>query len=128
MKIKSNIFLTTAFSVVIFGGAVAGFAQENEPFAGGYIKVSLTDKQVIEAAGFAVKKRGSATRTTINLLSIESARRQIVAGTNYKICLRVQYRRRAKGRDEQFIEAVVFRSLKNVYSLTGWKAAACAGQ
>lgn len=127
MKIKLNIFLSLL--VVIFAGAVAGFAQEDdEPFAGGYIKASVTDKQVIEAAKFALKKRSYSTKTTINLLSIKKAQTQVVAGSNYKICLHIRYRRRAKGRDEQFVEVVVYRNLKKVYALTSWTVKNCAGQ
>jgi N-acyl-L-homoserine lactone synthetase len=57
------------------------FAQST---SGGWNKANAKDPQVLEAARFAVKDAQSRTRTaTLQLISVEFAEQQVVAGMNY---------------------------------------------
>lgn len=87
---------------------------------GGYSDVSKTDKAVVAAANFAVKtqsKKGAA----LKLVSIASAQRQVVAGSNYQMCLVVNS---AKKRREAV--AVVYQNLQNQLKLTSWTPGKCS--
>jgi len=126
MKPKSKIIIIQTLSV-IFLFCAAAYAQEGQ-IVGGYAQTDVTNKDVVAAAKFALKKRGSTSKTNITLIKIERAEQQIVAGINYRLCLKVKYTRRAKGRDEGFVEVVVYRNLKKVYELTEWTVRNCAGQ
>ena len=77
-------------------------------------------KESIAAAKFAVKKRGKTQNAVINLISIRQAKTQIVAGLNYKVCLEVSVKKSGRKSVRQFVNAVVYKNLKNVYSLTSW--------
>lgn len=127
MKTELNIFISLVFLLVFFGGAARSRAQD-EPFAGGYIKVSPTDKQVIEAAKFAVQKRRRTAASNLVLVAVKNARQQVVAGMNYRICIAVGNKRRNKKTVAELVLLEVYRDLKNVYSLTSWAAKACDKQ
>ena len=89
---------------------------------GGYKKVAVSDAGVVAAANFAVTEQGEKQEATIEVASIERAERQTVAGANYRLCLEVNI---ADGNSDepvtQFINAVIFQSLKREYSLKSWE-------
>lgn len=124
MKIKLNIFVLSACLFVFLGCASAASAQ-TEPILGGYSKTSVSDDEVVAAAKFAVKRRARTTKSNISLFSIKNAQIQVVAGLNYRICLQVNVKRKSKKTAMQSVEAVVYRDLKNSYSLTSWTEKAC---
>ena len=112
---------------VILGGAANTFAQIPEPIVGGYGKVDTTDKEVVAATNFAVKKQGKTQQAMIKLVAVNNAARQVVAGINYQICLSVETTdRKTKVAVPQTIQAIVFKNLKGKYKLTSWAVAACA--
>ncbi len=86
-----------------------------------YKKLMKTDGGALSAAKFAVKqeKRKKENRR-LSLASIERAESQIVAGTNYKICMKVIN----NGKIED-VTAVVFLNPKNKFSLIGWQKGVC---
>lgn len=88
--------------------------------AGGYGDASVTDKDVMRSARVAVSSRARRTHTSVKLIRIEKAEVQVVAGLNYRVCLRVR-----EGRRVRTVTAVVYKNLKNWYSLTDWKAGGC---
>lgn len=119
MKIKLNYFVGTAFLFLLFGMASAVRAQDG-PIAGGYGETSVDDEGVVAAAKFAVKKRAAATKSKLSLLAIKNAKVQVVAGMNYQVCLEISLKRRSGKPVAQFVQVVVYRNLKNEYSLTRW--------
>jgi len=126
MKLKLNAFVFFAAMLLVLGSAAVCFGQEDDE-AGGYVSVSTADAGVKSAADFAVRKNAAKQNSTINLLSIKSARMQVVAGVNYELCMEVSI----KGKDddeavEKFIKAVVYKNLQNVFSLTSWAEEDCA--
>ena len=105
---------TAAFGIVL-ACASASYAQ---PKVGGY-KVAKTDApEVVAAAEFAVTAQNEKDDFGRTLISVLSAEHQLVAGTNYRMCLKVKL-----GGDEgeiHYIKAVVYRDLKQVHKLTSW--------
>ena len=78
------------------------------------------------AAEFAVKAEGEKQDMTYKLVSVEHAEQQVVAGINYRLCLKVGHRK--EGDDEDTVElvrVVVYRNLQKAYSLTSWVQENC---
>jgi cystatin-C len=111
---------------VVFSCVIVGLAQ-TRPIVGGYKPVAKDDAGVLEAAEHALSERGEKESVSLKLVSVERAERQVVAGTNYRLCLRVGIDDEADDSDEtQDVKVVVFRSLQNEYSLKSWEVADCA--
>jgi cystatin-C len=86
---------------------------------GGYKPAAVDDEGVVAAANFAVSKEEETTEG-IDLDAVLKAERQIVAGTNYRLCLRVKL-----GDDSQVVEAIVYQDLKGAYTLKSWTPKEC---
>lgn len=54
------------------------------------------------------------------MVSIRQAKQQIVAEMSYEVCLEVNVKKSGKKSVKRFVKAVVYKNLKNVYSLTSW--------
>ena len=123
MKSYLSVFLIFG---VFFGAATVGFAQ---PKTGGYKKIAVTDAGVVAAVDFAAQTQSEQDNAEINLQSIEKAETQTVAGTNYKLCIEV-FRIEAGDDVEvrQFIQTLVFRSLKKEFTLKSWEEAESCGE
>ena len=89
--------------------------MSNAPVAGGYRGVSTRSVDVIAAARFACKARG-ARREKIELIEIQRARMQVVAGTNYELQMRVRQNGKATR-----VNAVVHSDVSGRKSLTSWR-------
>jgi hypothetical protein len=114
------LFITLNFFVV-------GFAQIK---TGGFKKVSVSDAAVVAAAEFALESQADRDNVGIELISIESAERQTVAGTNHKICMLVTFNDEYSEESyDQFVSVIVFRNLKKIYALTSWtEVEDCGGE
>lgn len=120
MKIKLSFFIVLTSLFIFFGSAKNSFAQ-TEQITGGYGDADVTDKDVIKAAKFAVKKSSQIQNATITLRSITKAQIQVVAGINYKLCLEINYKRKSdKKTVRRYAQTVIYRNLKNVHSITNW--------
>lgn len=114
---KSYAILAFAF-VVVLTFASASFAQIK---VGGYKAVSVEDATVVAAADFAVAAQTDKTEVEIELGEIVKAERQVVQGSNYRLCMLV-----SSGGDEAFyVQAVVYRDLKRAFKLTSWAESNC---
>jgi len=92
---------------------------------GGFSKASVTDKEVVAAAQFAITAQANAIQqpqgrppTKLELLRVIAAEEQVVAGMNYRLLLSVNengHRRTA--------DAIVWSQPWNTkpYELTSWK-------
>ena len=89
---------------------------------GGYKEISRDDSEVENAAKFAVEEEGRKQEASLTLVSIEHAESQVVAGVNYRLCLKVSA---DADSDPKEVQTVVFRSLKKEYSLTSWEEKEC---
>jgi hypothetical protein len=87
---------------------------------GGYRLVSNDDSESIGAAKFAVREEGQKLGKSIVFSSMVYAQRQVVSGTNYKLCLKVKVNGTSKR-----AETVVYRNLQKQYALTSWSWGQC---
>jgi hypothetical protein len=121
-------FILVALCVVF--GSVAAQAQR----AGSYREIDKEKEEDREAwaeaqaaAEFAVKAQGEKQNVTINLVSVEHAEQQVVAGKNFKLCLKVEVSDDSSESAAEEVSVVVYRNLQQQYSLTSWEAADCGG-
>jgi hypothetical protein len=113
-KLYASMFLL-AFCFLVFAASNAA-AQ----MVGNYRPVSKNDPQVKAAANYAVSTEATRTRHTITLISISKAEQQVVAGMNYRVCLKVR-----EGKRTRWATAVVYRHWKGKRSLTSWDWGTC---
>jgi cystatin-C len=88
------------------------------PKVGGYAKASVTDKDVVAAAEFAIKAQSEESQPSkLELLKILRAEQQVVAGVNYRLTLKVKH-----GGSERTAEATVWWQAwrPNPYQLSSW--------
>jgi Cystatin domain len=102
---------------VIFTVSIAASAQT----AGGYGDVGRNSKEAKQAAAFAVKAQARKIGQPVQLIRIEKAESQVVAGINYRVCMDVREGRRKQKR----VTAVVYRDLKQHLSLSRWRSGGC---
>jgi hypothetical protein len=118
---KKNLLI--AIMLIAFTAiSVDAFRTLAQPaqIAGGYGEASKTDPEVVSAARFAIKQEQRKLGRRLSLISIERAEVQVVAGLNYRLCLKVK----VKGKTQD-VTAVVYKNLKQKYSLSRWDAGRC---
>jgi leucyl aminopeptidase (aminopeptidase T) len=104
-------------------GAVIVSAQKT----GSYREIAKDDEGAAAAAEFAVKDQSEKKGLTYNLVSVEKAETQVVAGINYRLCLKVGYHKQDDDMDTtEFVRVVVYRNLQKEYSLTSWTEEQCS--
>ena len=123
-RIVSALF----FAALTLTCAVVASAQKKPPLVGGYKAVAVDNPEVVAAAEFAVGEQGREQEMTVSLVSVERAEIQVVAGKNFRLCLKVTLS--AEGEDEeseQIVKVVVYKNLQQEYSLTSWAEEECVG-
>lgn len=111
-----------AIVLAVLLGSVIAAAQNT----GGYKEIDKADEGAMGAAEFAVKAQSEKKEMTYKLVSVEKAETQVVAGINYRLCLKVGYHKQDDDTDTtEFVRVVVFRSLQREYSLTSWTEEEC---
>ena len=123
MKTKQTPLYLAVFLLFSVASPIALPAQG--PIVGGYSAVSVTDKEVVAAAAFAIKEQQKEMQKDLEgesqkleLISILEAQQQVVAGMNYRLKLKV-----ALNGKEKTAEAVVWWQAwrkPNPYQLTSW--------
>jgi hypothetical protein len=94
---------------------------------GGYREIDKADEGAEAAAEFAVKAESEKKEMAYKLISIQHAESQVVAGINYRLCLKVGYHKQDDDVDTtELVSVVVYRNLQNEYSLTSWTEEKCA--
>jgi hypothetical protein len=122
MKIGSRVVIILFVLSIVLGSVAVGLAQRT----GGYKEVAKDDEGVVAAAEFAVGEQGKKQEMTYKLVSVEHAEQQVVAGINYRLCLKVGYRKQDDDVDTtEFYRVVVYRNLQKAYSLTSWAQDDC---
>jgi hypothetical protein len=108
-----------------FGSTAAG---QKAPVVGGYKEVATDAPEVTDAAAFAVAAEGRKEKMTIKLVSVETAERQVVAGMNYRLCLKVETEDADNNVDvTENVKVLVFKSLQRTYTLKSWEKEDCGG-
>jgi aspartic proteinase inhibitor len=110
------------FVLAIAFGTIAASAQR----LGGYREIDKSDEGAAAAAEFAVKAESESKEMTYKLVSVEHAESQVVAGINYRLCLKVGYHKQDDDVDTtEFVRVIVNRNLQNQHSLTSWTEENC---
>lgn len=123
---KSLLITSLSTLCILFSCAIVALAQER-PIVGGYKEVPADSAEVQEAAQFAVSAQAKKQDAEVKLLSVEHAESQVVAGMNFRMCLRVEIEDKANNVDvTQEVKVVVYRNLKKEFSLTSWDEEDCA--
>ncbi len=122
---KNKLIKFVLMAVVMFGihAAASSVMAQTDVIVGGYSEHAVSDKDVVKAAGFAIKKESSKTGTHIKLVKVEKAETQVVAGMNYRVCMTVKVGR--KHPSSKSVTAVVYKDLKGKMSLSNWKEGGC---
>ena len=96
------------------------------PIMGGYSEIDKNDEPARTAADFAIKEQSRREQTAYKLEAITRAERQLVEGTNYRLCLKVSYHKKGHEVDTtESVLVVVNQNLQQEYSLTSWTAQHC---
>ncbi len=106
-----------AVIAMVFVFASDGFGQ----MAGGYKVIASDDTAAQDAAEFAVVTQSAKTAKEISLIDIVKAERQIVAGSNYRMCLAID----TVGGETASVLVVVYVDLKGNRKLISWTASDC---
>jgi hypothetical protein len=132
MRKRSRAVAAVLALSVALGCAAVATAQI---VVGGYKNIDkpAEDSEVVAAAEFAVAARKEKVGGPLSLVSISRAERQVVQGTNYRLCLEVKAADETDaGADTQQVRAVVWHKLTRPgqpreYQLTSWEEADCGG-
>ena len=116
--IMKYLLAAVIMSVIVF---TLGMSSVHAEICGGYTKAETDDSEVAAAANFAMKARQKALRKSdkdanVSLVEIIRASKQVVAGMNYKMTLKVNINYK-----DQIVEVVVFKNLSDEYELTSWE-------
>src|SRR5262245_41539441 len=118
--------LITSLIAIIFA-VLVGSAVVSAQRTGGYKEIAKDDEGAAAAAEFAVKDESEKKEIAYKVVSLEKGESQVVAGINYRLCLKVSYRKQDEEQDTtEFVRVVVFRSLQKEFSLTSWKQEECS--
>ena len=123
MKTKYIRTLTAACLLFTAAFPIAGLAQQSIP--GGYSKASVTSREVVAAADFAIKaqekvmqQKKDGESQKLELVTILGAVEQVVAGKNYRLELKVKL----NGKEKTAEATVWWQAWRkpNPYELTTW--------
>ena len=99
--------------------ATPAVIEATAPIAGGWQPAAI-DESVQEIARFALAERQLQEAKPLRLLSVREASRQVVAGLNYRLRLRVK----RGGRDRE-ASATVYQDLQGQRRLIAWEWQPC---
>lgn len=116
---KKNLLL--AFLLISITAVASSETFAQGIIVGGYKVVAKTDAGVVAAAEFAIAAQSEKTEREYSLEEIIKAERQVVQGSNYRLCMEVS----ADGSDTFYVQAVVYVDLKGNKRLSSWVDSSC---
>ncbi len=120
-KSLNGVMILVALGVA-FGCVAVGTAQR----VGGYKEIAKDDPEAEAAAEFAVKAQNEKQGAHYKLVEIGHAESQVVAGINYRLCLKIGYHKEDDDVDTtEFVRTIVYKNLQREYSLTSWAEENC---
>jgi Aspartic acid proteinase inhibitor len=123
MKKNWRVVMIVAITIAVLGsfaGISSGAWAQKAPIVGAYADTSNADPEAVAAARFAIKAERQKLHGRLSLVSIKHAEVQVVSGFNYRLCMRVKVKGRIRN-----VKVVVYKNLKQKYSLTSWSANGC---
>lgn len=127
MKNYSSRIFIIAVVFILMTCATSAFGQKRPPSVGGYTAAKVDDADVKAAAQFAVKTKAAELKQKIVLQSIAKAERQVVQGTNYRLCIEAYAPPLKDGEDGVTVWAtvVVYKEPYGAMKLTSWEESDC---
>ena len=119
------------FSIALLLGVfmTLAVASASAQKVGGYKEVSASDASVQAAAEYAVSAQAEKSEKEISLVDVIKAERQVVAGSNYRMCLKVTSQGEVGEADvTHFVNVVVYVDLKGNRKLSSWAASDCGDE
>ena len=120
---KLNKIQIIVLGLFLFFTAFSSIGRTEMDVVGGYSDASVTDKRVVSVAEFAIQEEEKSIREInrspsfkLTLVKIICAQQQVVAGSNFRLKLKVTL-----NNSEKLVEAVVFQKLSGKYELTSWE-------
>ena len=110
---------------VFLGVALLTSLAVAQQIVGGFSNADLKSPEVMAAAKYALSTKNtsmnrSGTRA-YTLLEIQKAQVQVVAGLNYRVCIKIKL-----GSILRTAEALVYKNLQNQQSLSSWTWDKCS--
>ena len=100
-------------------------SSQASTITGGYSSALHKDPEVIKAAKFAITERNQQAASKLVLKQILQAQTQVVAGRNFKLCMKV---RQTSPLQTITVEATVYQNLEQQMELTKWEVVrSCPG-
>lgn len=113
-----------ALSIGVFMTLAVATASAQK--VGGYKAVSVNDAAVQAAAEYAVSAKAKSTGKEMSLVDVFKAERQVVAGSNYRLCIEITSQGEEGEADvTHFVLAVVYVDLKGNRKLSSWANSDC---
>lgn len=110
-------------SICAFSGFLSSVSAQR---VGGFKEIAKNDVGALAAAKFAITKKAKLDESKIVLISVEKAESQLVAGTNFRLCLVVEVEEKGENvRTDRQVLVQVYRNLKNIYTLSKWEEKEC---
>lgn len=129
MKNHSSRIFFAALVFILMTCATSAFGQNRPPNVGGYKSANVDDADVKAAAELAVKAKAAELKQKLVLQTIAKAERQVVAGTNYRMCIEVYAPPLKDGEDGVTVWAkvVYYRAAPGAGTskLTSWEESDC---
>jgi Cystatin domain len=111
-------------SICAFGSLSSAVSAQIK--VGGFKEIAKNDVGALAAAKFAIAKKAKTDQSKIVLMSVEKAESQLVAGTNFRLCLVVEVEEKGENvRTDRQVLVQVYRNLKNVFTLSKWEETEC---
>ena len=119
---KTSLIRSLSLGLVLGLLSIAALAGQ----LGGYRVVDKADDGVVAAADAAVKAQSEQRELTYKLISIEKAESKAVAGTLYRLCLKVGYHKQDDDVDAtEFVKVEILRNLQGQHELQSWTQEDC---
>lgn len=121
MKISRYAFAFAA-AMILMCFTASSYGQKT----GGYSEISKSDAAAVAAAKFAVTTQAERTNKHMAYFGLLKAERQVVAGSNYRLCVRVVSEGVGSESDQIIVvQAIVYVDLKGDRNLTSWMVTEC---
>ncbi|HEX3102432.1 MAG TPA: cystatin domain-containing protein [Pyrinomonadaceae bacterium] len=111
-----KLILSYSFAIALLLVVHAGATRVSAQMVGAYGDASVSSKEVVRAANFAVSKQPHKGGQKVKLVEIVFAQQQLVAGENYCVVMTVADKRGTRST----ATAVVYEDLKDHLKLISW--------
>lgn len=131
MKKSLQVLMVLLALGIAFGGATVTLGQQRVPIVGGFKEAATDDPEVVAAAEYAIRAQNEKEGGSLTLVSIAQAEYQVVAGMNYRLCLKVMAEDETDADvDANSVQVVVYKKLtrqgeERKYELRSWVVRDC---